>query len=128
MRHQAAHWNPGIRVEVPEHRLKDHPPDIFKIHIHAIGASFGQLLDQVLTPMADTRVEPERIHHVPTFLFSACDTHHAASLNLGDLPNDGPDCARCRRHHHGLTRHRLANVQKADVGSEAWHTQYAERR
>ena len=128
MRHQATHRNPRIRVEKPNHRLKDRTPNIFKIHIHAIGANLSQFLNQVLAPMADTRIEPQCIYHVPAFLFGACNADHAASFNLGNLPNDRPNCAGCRRHHHSFTRHGLADVHKANIGSQTRHAQYAERR
>ncbi len=79
MRHQAAHRNTGIGIEEPNHRLKDCTSNIFKIYIHAIWADLGQFLDQVLAPMADTRVEPQRIHHVPTFLFGTGNADHLAA-------------------------------------------------
>ena len=78
--------------------------------------------------MVDASVEAEFLDHEAALVRPARDPDRAASLDLGDLPDDRADRTRRRRDRDGFTGPRLADFREAHIGRHARHAEHAERR
>src|SRR5262249_14720010 len=71
--------------------------------------------------VVDAGVEAELVLDEAALLAAAGDADHAAAHDLADLPDDLADRARRGRHHDGLARPGLADLEQAEVRGHAGH-------
>ena len=108
----AADRHAGEIVEQRKHRLEHRAADILEIDVDALRARRLEPRRQIAAAMVDAGVEAELLDHVAALLRPARDADGTRALDPGDLADQRADGAGRRRHHHGLARLRLADLER----------------
>ena len=98
------------------HHLAAH---VLEVHVDAVGARRPELLIQIAGPVVHAGVETQFLGHEPALLRPAGHPHHPAAHDLADLARHRAGGPGGRRHHQGLARAGLADVEQAPVGGHA---------
>ena len=95
--------------------------------VHAVRAGFGNCCRQVVRRFViDGDVIAELFQTGLALFLRAGDTHRSTSTNLGELTDDEPDSASCRRNDHGLPRLGVTNTEQAHMGGHAVYAKHVQ--
>ena len=88
LRDLSADRDPAERVHARKHGVGNAPAHVIEVAIDAIGAKLLQLLAVIRRRFVIERaVEAQLLDHPIDLFVRACDPHHPATLDLGDLSN-----------------------------------------
>ena len=127
LRDCAAEGDAGVEVDPLQQGLENLAAHVFKDHVDAVGAGAFERCVQRLRAIVDRRVKAQLVDQIHAFGIAAADSHHAASLELGDLAGGAAHGPGGGRDHRGLARARARHLEHAVVRRQTGHAQDAER-
>src|ERR1700687_1762957 len=90
---EAAHDDSREQVHQAQDGVEYHTADVLEVDIHALGAMLPQVCQQIARLVIDAGIEAQLLHDVVTFCLASGDADAAATLDLGELPDDAAYCA-----------------------------------
>src|SRR5581483_4848922 len=113
-------------VHLRQHGVEHLAADVLEVDVDALRTGLAKLPGEVAGLVVDAGVEPQLVGDVAALFGSAGDSDRAAALDLGDLSDHRADGSGCRRDDHRLAGLGLADLEQAEVGSQARHAEPAD--
>ena len=118
-RDESAKDDTAVEIHAIENGVHNLTADVFEIDVDTFRSCRRELLFPVRMFVVDGGVEAEFVFNPPAFFIGTGDADNTAAVDLADLAGDTASCAGCARNDEGFAGLRFADVEEAEIGSEA---------
>ena len=102
-----------------EDDVADSTSCIIEINVNTIRAGRCKRGGEIIALVIDRRIVAEQLTALGRLRRSAGNADSPATGDFGDLTDRRAHCAGRRRHHHGVARAWLANIQQSKISGHA---------